>query len=183
MRRFLPLVLLPALAFAADPIFARFDHAEHSKALGRNDVPCLTCHAVGADGKVPLEPPKSACHECHAPGEGGLGSGKPAHGAPRACATCHEVVPTPESHGAGWLMHHGTDATEGGATCQDCHARATCVDCHDRRENVTFKVHDPSWLSVHGIAVKADPASCDSCHVKQECTSCHASRAGFGRSP
>lgn len=180
-----------ALADEREVIFARFDHAEHEKALARSAVSCLVCHQVGArqpgldDAQLGawLEPPRAACHECHAPGAGGLGAGVAAVRAPRACDTCHAQVPVPESHVAGWVAHHGADARAPSADCRDCHERSTCVDCHDRREDTTFDVHDAAWLSVHGVAARANPASCDSCHVKAECTSCHDSAAGFGRAP
>lgn len=172
-----------------EAIFARFDHEAHDRALGKAGVGCVVCHAVGAavpagdEALSPLEPPASACHECHAPGEGGLGSGDGLRRAPRACATCHPTVAPPTSHAAGWMEHHGAAAVGEAASCRDCHARADCVDCHDRREDSMHRVHDPSWLSVHGVEARANPGSCDSCHAVAECTACHASPGGFGRSP
>lgn len=179
-----------ALAYAATKpeIFEKFDHAEHAAALQKAHVACVDCHAVGsksgksaAEVATPLLPPRNTCHECHAPGEGGLGAGNGIGRAPRACITCHDPLPRPASHIAGWLEHHGPDAVSARADCLDCHHRSTCVDCHDRRENTRWKVHDASWLSTHGIAARADPTGCDSCHVKSECTSCHASAGAFGR--
>lgn len=196
MKRLVPLtavLMVSALAWGSGggSIFDRFDHATHEASLAKAKVACVDCHAVGAAkpgasdvelAAVWLTPPASACHECHAPGEGGLGSGNGVGRAPRACGTCHSPIPRPESHGAGWLDHHGPDAVATDASCQECHSRSSCVNCHDRRENTTWKVHDASWLTAHGIVARADPASCDSCHVKSECTTCHASSAGFGRS-
>lgn len=187
------LALGATLAWAGEraSIFDRFDHAVHEKALARASVSCLVCHQVGgrADGlnqtqmaDTWLVAPAASCHECHAPGAGGIGSGVAASRAPRACGTCHDTLPLPVSHVAGWEWHHGTDATAPDAGCSDCHDRQTCVGCHDRRENTQLKVHDASWLSVHGIAAGSAPASCDSCHVRTECTNCHGSDAGFGRS-
>lgn len=196
MKRFVPLSALlvaSALAWGAsnDDMFGKFDHAVHEASLTKAKVACVDCHQVGAaragatDAELAatlLAPPRNACHECHAPGEGGLGSGGGVGRAPHTCATCHDPLPRPDSHVAGWLDHHGPEAASAGASCQDCHSRSTCVDCHDRRENTRWKVHDASWLTAHGIVARADPSGCDSCHVKSECTSCHASSAGFGRS-
>jgi hypothetical protein len=187
-------LLLSAFAFAndrRDAIFKKFDHAQHERTFQKAKVTCMACHEVGGAGQglteaqladVWMHAPASACHECHALGEGGLGSGRAAPRSPRACAVCHDYVPSPETHVAGWTQHHGADAVAPGATCRDCHARSMCVDCHDRREDAGNKAHDPSWLTIHAIVARADPASCDTCHVRSECTSCHDSAGGFGRS-
>ncbi len=181
-----------ALAGEQEAIFERFDHAAHEKALVRAKVGCVACHQVGAPAAGQdaaqlaatwLGAPKAVCHECHAPGEGALGVGPGQRGAPRACGSCHAETPRPDTHVAGWVQHHGLDATASGATCRDCHERSDCVDCHDRRENSEHRVHDPTWLTVHGIEARANPGACDSCHVQAECTSCHQSGLGFGRTP
>jgi hypothetical protein len=191
----LVVLVLPAFAGEAEraAIFARFDHAAHTRPMKRADVSCTACHQVGATSGPTatqtqlrdtfLVPRNDTCHTCHAPGEGDLGAGDGMNSAPRACATCHADVRAPESHAVGWLAMHGGEAAVSAVTCRDCHTRTTCAECHDRRENATAKVHPPSWLTVHGIAARAGPASCDSCHVQAECSSCHASGAGFGRSP
>jgi hypothetical protein len=193
VRRFLPLfvLLLSALAWAGgrEAIFQRFDHAQHKKILEQAELSCVACHQFAkadatmtkADLANIWSVPRAACHECHAPGQGGLGAGDGINRAPHTCATCHESVKPPDSHVAGWLRHHGPDAVAAGASCSTCHARATCVNCHDRRDNTDTKVHDASWLSVHGIVARAGPAGCDNCHVQAECTGCHASPAGFQR--
>ena len=185
-----------AWAFAGEEqkqIFGRFEHGEHEKAFARAKVACVACHQVGGTGagltaeqlvETYMGAPRSVCHECHAPGEGDLGSGGLGlRGSPRACMTCHQDKPNPTSHVAGWLQNHGYDAAAAGATCRDCHDRSDCVDCHDRRENSEHKVHDATWLTVHGIEARANPGGCDSCHVQPECTSCHSSAAGYGRNP
>jgi len=176
-----------------NPIFQKFDHTFHRHALKRADRTCVSCHHVGtpltpegagdAGPDASLFPPESICHECHAPGEGGLGEGDGVLAAPHRCNTCHDTVEKPDSHAIGWLDLHGGFAREGTTTCMNCHNRATCADCHDRRQTAGQKVHDRSWLTVHGIAVRSDPAACDSCHVQSECTSCHASTSGWGRNP
>ncbi|MDP2310689.1 MAG: hypothetical protein Q8P18_32025 [Pseudomonadota bacterium] len=188
-------LVLPAFAGEADraALFARFDHARHTKPLQRAGVTCTACHQVGATGDASatstqlrdtwLIPRNDTCHTCHAAGEGGLGAGEGMTGAPRACATCHTDVRPPESHAVGWLALHGGEAAVSAVTCRDCHTRTTCAECHDRSAGATSKVHDRSWLTVHGVAARAAPAGCDSCHIQNECTSCHAAGAGFGRSP
>lgn len=191
-----PALAVPALAGGGEraEIFARFEHGEHDRALRRAGMKCVSCHQVGATGEEEgwtqarlaeafMMPANSTCHDCHAPGEGKLGTGKGMGAATRECAVCHAAVKPPETHAAGWLAMHGADAAVSAATCRDCHTRSSCADCHDRRENAGSGVHDRSWLTVHGIAARAAPAQCDSCHVQAECTSCHSSPAGFGRSP
>ena len=189
--------VLPAVADPApeerSAIFARFDHARHAPSLRRTGLSCAACHQVGATlpaggegdrlAAVFMAPPDASCHQCHAPGEGGLGEGAGMPRAPGRCATCHASVAAPESHLLGWLELHGGLAREGTTPCLDCHTRASCAECHDRRQESGKRVHDGTWLAVHGIAVRADPSGCDSCHAQAECLSCHASGAGWGRSP
>lgn len=189
------LVALCGVAFAGqkDDIFAKFDHAQHAKSLKRYDVPCIACHVIGAvgDGKQTpdaltqsyLVPGRNTCHECHAPGQGNIGSGEGATGAPSKCTTCHAEAKIPDSHGPGWLQMHGQEAAVSTVSCRDCHVRSFCADCHDRRDAASHRMHDSGWLTVHGIAARADPAMCDDCHVQTECTRCHASGAGYGRTP
>lgn len=200
MSRRLPFVVivlaaagfLPVALGEDDPTeFRRFDHSKHERALARQGVSCVACHQVGATADGPwgrdrladtfLQPPDGACHQCHAPGQGGLGAGRGMNSAPGTCATCHDRVEAPVTHEAGWLATHGQQAAFEAASCRDCHSRSTCVECHDRRENVSRSVHDAAWLTVHGIVARASPAGCDTCHAQSECTSCHGSAAGFGR--
>lgn len=188
---FFLLLTTGALAGEKEEIFARFDHKEHGPTFQRIKLTCLACHQVGGTGaadaaaddldKAYLPPPRASCHECHAPGEGGLGDGEPFPHAPKRCDTCHTNVRPPETHGPGWREFHGVDATMSTATCRDCHERAWCADCHDRRDDATHRVHDNTWLTVHGIVARSQASSCDSCHIQAECTSCHASSAGYGR--
>jgi len=189
------LLLLPVLALGDEraEIFSRFDHGRHEKALAKANVSCVSCHQVGATtptgwsrerlNEAFLVAPDAACHQCHAPGVGGLGVGEGQRAATGRCASCHEDIEPPVSHDAGWLALHGADARDRQSSCSDCHARSYCVECHDRRETATNGYHDASWLTVHGIASRAAPASCDSCHVQNECVDCHSSPAGFGRTP
>ena len=177
MRRLLPLLLaallvvllLPLAAVGGDElaaITARFDHAGHAKAFDRNDVSCVSCHQVGAQGKALAPPPTGTCHQCHVD--------KPErsllHSTPSRCDTCHASVAAPDTHVSTWLAWHGSEAD---SSCTSCHARRDCVDCHEGRLDPTFKVHDPGFLSTHGIEAAAG-ATCDSCHSQSECLACHA---------
>jgi hypothetical protein len=195
VRRWLALTVISALATAADPgtleldtaevdaIFVRFDHAKHAKAFGKASLPCSGCHQVGATGdarlsdealdRVLLRPPESSCHFCHNPPNGGV----PFKGAPTRCDTCHDTVPAPPSHGAGWISAHGVEARLSPASCESCHRRDACIDCHERQTPVDFKVHDRSWLSVHGIAARTNPSECATCHLQADCVECHAGGA------
>jgi hypothetical protein len=190
--RWLALAVLAALAADSgnldldaaevDAIYARFDHAEHTKAFGKASLPCSGCHQVGATGDarlsgealdhVLLRPPESSCHFCHNP-PGGV----PFKGAPQRCDTCHETVPAPPSHGAGWIAAHGVEARLAPTTCESCHRRDSCIDCHERQTPVDFRVHDRTWLTVHGIAARTDPTECATCHLQADCVTCHAGGA------
>lgn len=199
--RFLMLYLfvwIAAPSYAGSPdereqIFQRFDHANHEHALKKAELSCVACHQIGGTlvnersseqlSTTFMTPPEGACHQCHAPGEGGLGAGEGMRAAPHRCETCHENVQKPDSHSVNWTEMHGSMAQEGMSTCLNCHTRSTCTDCHDRRQTAGQKVHDRAWLTVHGIAVQADPTACDACHVQSECISCHASGSGWGRNP
>ncbi len=194
MRALLLLLLVVcsvALAGQREEIMAKFDHKGHAPTFTKIKMTCLACHQVGGMS-IPGTPaeelsetfilaPEASCHQCHAPGEGKLGSGAGYPAAPKRCATCHDHVKPPDSHGPGWTEFHGTEATMSTTTCKNCHDRSSCADCHDRRDDATHRVHDSSWLSVHSIAARSKVGSCDTCHVQAECTSCHASEAGFGR--
>lgn len=199
MTRWMPLLLVlaaPAFGNGSDAereeIFAKFNHSKHDAVLTANGIACESCHQVGAraDGpwdkdrlaKTFLVPPEGACHQCHAPGQGGFGAGPGVIEAPHRCETCHERVTPPDTHGPGWLTMHGSEAQISMSSCLNCHTRSTCTECHDRREDVTYNIHDRTWLSVHGMAARAAPADCDSCHAQSECLTCHSSSAGFGRS-
>ena len=192
MKRWLALCLVAAFAMAADgldldaaevdAIFDRFDHAEHAKAFDKASLPCTGCHQVGATGdprlsgealdRALLRPPEGACHFCHNPS-----GGVPFKGAPQRCDTCHENVPAPPSHGAGWMTAHGPEARLSPVACESCHRRDACIDCHERQTPVDFKVHDRSWLSVHGIAARTNPSECATCHLQTDCVTCHAGGA------
>ena len=150
----------------------RFDHGEHGKALEREGLACVACHAVGAPAEAPddeqaLKPPDAACHFCH------VDSTRQVR-APSRCETCHADVGRPDSHGVGWLDEHGSASRLG--ACSDCHRSGFCVDCHERRESVRYQVHDRTFLSVHGIEVRVDPSSCGTCHAESFCVSCHSSQ-------
>ncbi|GDX80533.1 hypothetical protein LBMAG42_23440 [Deltaproteobacteria bacterium] len=197
MKRAFLLLLLIFTSFAVagqrEEIFDKFDHKAHGPTFTKIKMTCLACHQVGGMSipgtpseelnKTFLVPPEASCHQCHAPGQGGLGSGEGYPAAPKRCATCHEHVKEPESHGPSWIDFHGIDATMSTTDCKTCHMRSWCADCHDRRDDATHRVHDSSWLSVHPIAARSKVGSCDTCHVQAECTSCHASASGFGRTP
>ncbi len=163
------------VAVATEPA-ERFDHGAHLVATAKKGLDCLACHQEGGLGK-PTMPGESSravatrCHDCHNPADGRKRI------APRRCATCHDAMPRPADHGAGWLDLHGAQAQLGVRACRECHKASTCVECHERKEQGRYRVHDPSWLSVHGIAVRADPASCDSCHLSTDCRACHTGAA------
>ena len=167
---------------ALSDLFDKFDHQRHTKALKREGLACPACHQVGGhvDGQLTdealdqvfLTPPPGACHYCHNPPADLRPSG------PSRCETCHETVEPPTGHGAGWIELHGADARLGAQTCRDCHRSEYCVECHQRKESVTFQVHDRAWLSVHGIAARTEPASCGSCHLQADCVACHSTADG-----
>ncbi|MCP4805718.1 MAG: hypothetical protein GY913_35910 [Proteobacteria bacterium] len=167
------ILLWVAMSWGDEPL-KRFEHTAHQRALDRADVPCTSCHQVGAP--VPAEstedellfPSAETCHSCHT-GDASKGLRR----APGTCATCHESVSPPPTHGAGWVALHGADARAGITDCSTCHEAGVCVDCHDRNSSLTYEVHDRSWLSVHGIAAFAQPAECSTCHTQSSCLACH----------
>lgn len=172
-------------AESTDAIFEHFDHDMHDQVFEREGLGCTACHQVGSltiEGapsrtmdEAFLPPPGQACHYCHNPPEGEREIG------PGRCALCHSVVEPPAAHGAGWIDLHGRETRVGALECNDCHRQTFCIDCHNRREALTWQVHDRTWISLHGIAARTDPGSCGTCHVQAECTGCH-SRPG-GRLP
>lgn len=163
-------------------IFERFNHKRHEGILADRKIGCSACHQIGATGdkrvstkrleSFTLSPPRMACHYCHNPetGEEPAGTGR--------CITCHESVSPPESHGAGWVDLHGTEARLQTWSCDNCHRRSFCIDCHERKEDARMRVHDLTWISVHGIAARTDPTSCTTCHLQVDCVSCHTTNDG-----
>jgi len=163
-------------------IFARFNHKRHQGVLAARGVGCSSCHQIGTTGdpriamskveSVVLPPPAKACHFCHNPptGEQPIGTGR--------CITCHDKVMPPDSHGAGWIDLHGTEARLQTWSCDNCHRRSFCIDCHERKEAVRYRVHDGAWLTIHPIAARTDPSQCGTCHLQAECESCHTSSDG-----
>lgn len=162
-------------------IFDRFSHRRHEDILEQRGVACIACHQVGTTGDsrvsiaalepIARPPPGKACHFCHNPE-----SGEPTGTA--RCILCHDRVEPPESHGAGWIGLHGTEARLQTWSCDSCHRKSFCVDCHERKEDATFQVHDRAWLSVHGIAARTDPAACGICHLQVDCVTCHTTTDG-----
>jgi hypothetical protein len=156
----------------------RFDHSRHVARAQKAGRGCEACHELPtAEAPSPtltpmkLTPMKGACHGCHKPPDGERAWG------PRRCRSCHDDVPPPGNHGAGWLDVHGADARLTARVCTDCHRARFCVDCHERKDSIRMQVHDRTWLSVHGIAVRVDPTACSSCHLQSDCITCHAAGA------
>jgi hypothetical protein len=164
-----------------------FDHAAHSKALGKAGLDCLSCHPVGlrtappavtaaptdAQGApVALEAPRASCHGCHL-GELPGASRR----APRSCTTCHSSLAglRPADHDQGWERVHADAARSRQASCADCHEGRWCVACHLDRGPLATSPHGTGFTTTHGIEARLDPARCTTCHTGQSCTSCHRS--------
>jgi hypothetical protein len=164
-----------------------FDHAAHSKALGKAGLDCLSCHPVGlrtappgpaaaptdAQGApVTLSAPRASCHGCHL-GELPGASRR----APRQCTTCHSSLGglRPADHDQGWERVHADAARSRQASCADCHEGRWCVACHLDRGPLAQSPHGTGFTTTHGIEARLDPARCTTCHTGQSCTSCHRS--------
>ncbi len=198
--------------YVAPPSNLDFDHATviaaKRDALGM-DVPCSMCHVPsGAERMQVQRVVTGGCLGCHAPGE------EHTVGAP--CSTCHvplaeaedysvdgiRAFPKPADHTDGFVLAHGSAATENTERCAVCHARELCSSCHVNAPEVAaiqslprdprvaeiaaereVRYPEPEshrsrdWLAIHGSTAGVDGASCAACHSQTSCRTCHVAPA------
>lgn len=157
---------------------------------------CTPCHDMSTIGdehttvRLPhqrhVEISGLVCADCH---------DKVSHGARdeagqvsmRVCGMCHEESAsadqcefchlTPQefedTHPAGYLETHGTDALADDSACLRCHhdPEAFCDECHSRPTADHFS---GTWRYTHDKAATADRSGCLGCHDEDTfCEQCH----------
>lgn len=119
---------------------------------------CANCHV------------QANCRVCHQ-----SGSAEPFQALPSPSVSDPRGVrmsATTQVHPSGWVRHHGSEAADGGATCESCHAQDFCVECHAGQTTPRF--HPPNFLQMHGPDAYGADVECVSCHNTETfCRTCH----------
>ena len=111
------------------------------------------------------------------------------------CSDCHEprLTDTLKPHGTfnhseGFLLRHGTYASQEQDMCNSCHGDRFCMDCHATEGGLQPAIrhgdqpdrnlppHRGDYLTRHRIDGRVNPESCVRCHGNRNsstCTPCH----------
>lgn len=150
----------------------KFEHAQHLA----KEIACDTCHPGPDTSRLPSQPLKTFCMDCHGQTDPKLNE----------CSVCHEemsenAIPTRRAglkiaHDAPeiWLRQHGRESQIDPGFCALCHDQASsCEECH---RSTKPQNHTVAWRRTgHGFQATLDRNKCAVCHEEDSCIKCHRS--------